>query len=238
MATIRATGASLLNTVDINANNISVFDNKQSKYININEVYIHDSQIIEATPNENNKYEYPSEDINDNNISGLHSMINYINTHTGKKPNYYFYEDNTNINIKKKINNSLKKYSFDESNIYNKITKTISHIIKNQTLEDNSSIYIKKSTNTSKKNYIYDDNSIINKINKITNSNIYKHYSISNLQENILSNKTIINNNITRKTIPNFIQEDNYFYFSKNYDTILTQILTSIDTLNRQLNIG
>ena len=238
MATIRATGASLLNTVDINANNISVFDNKQSKYININEVYIHDSQIIEATPNENNKYEYPSEDINDNNISGLHSMINYINTHTGKKPNYYFYEDNTNINIKKKINNSLKKYSFDESNIYNKITKTISHIIKNQTLEDNSSIYIKKSTNTSKKNYIYDDKSIINKINKITNSNIYKHYSISNLQENILSNKTIINNNITRKTIPNFIQEDNYFYFSKNYDTILTQILTSIDTLNRQLNIG
>ena len=238
MATIRATGASLLNTVDINANNISVFDNKQSKYININEVYIHDSQIIEATPNENNKYEYPSEDINDNNISGLHSMINYINTHTGKKPNYYFYEDNTNINIKKEINNSLKKYSFDESNIYNKITKTISHINKNQTLEDNSSIYIKKSTNTSKKNYIYDDNSIINKINKITNSNIYKHYSISNLQENILSNKTIINNNITRKTIPNFIQEDNYFYFSKNYDTILTQILTSIDTLNRQLNIG
>ena len=238
MATIRATGASLLNTVDINANNISVFDNKQSKYININEVYIHDSQIIEATPNENNKYEYPSEDINDNNMSGLHSMINYINTHTGKKPNYYFYEDNTNINIKKKINNSLKKYSFDESNIYNKITKTISHIIKNQTLEDNSSIYIKKSTNTSKKNYIYDDNSIINKINKITNSNIYKHYSISNLQENILSNKTIINNNITRKTIPNYIQEDNYFYYSKNYDTIITEILTSIDTLNRQLNIG
>jgi hypothetical protein len=59
-------------------------------------------------------------------------------------------------------------------------------------LEDNSNIYIKKSTNTSKKNYIYDDNSILNKINKITNSNIYKHYSISNLQENILSNKTII----------------------------------------------
>ena len=238
MATIRATGASLLNTVDINANNISVFDNKQSKYININKVYVHDSQIIEATQNENKKYEYPSEDINDNNISGLHSMINYINTHTGKKPNYYFYEDNSNINIKKKINNSSKRYSYDESNIYNKITKTISHIMKNQTFEDNSSILVKKSINRSKKSYIYDDITILNKINKITNSNIYKHYSISNLQENFLSNKTNIINNITRKTIPNFLQGDNYFYFSKNYDSTLTQILNSIDTINRQLNIG
>ena len=117
MATIRATGASLLNTVDINANNISVFDNKQSKYININKVYVHDSQIIEATQNENKKYEYPSEDINDNNISGLHSMINYINTHTGKKPNYYFYEDNSNINIKK---NDSKKNVFAKFKSYNK----------------------------------------------------------------------------------------------------------------------
>ena len=238
MATIRTTGASLTNSVDINANNISVFDNKQSKYVNINQVYIHDSQIIEASQKENHKFEYPIEDINDNNISGLHSMINYINTHTGKKPNYYFYEDNSNINIKKKINNSSKKYSFDENNIYNKITKTISHIMKNQIIEDNSNIIIKKSINRSKKNYIYDDNTTLNKINKITNSNIYKHYSVSNLSENILSNKTIINNNITRKTIPNYIQEDNYFYFSKNYDSILSQIISSIDILNRNLNIG
>ena len=238
MATIRATGASLLNTVDINANNISVFDNKQSKYININKVYVHDSQIIEASPNENNKFEYPIEDINDDNISGLHSMINYINTHTGKKPNYYFYEDNSNINIKKQINNSSKTYSYDETNIYNKITNTISHIMKNQILEDNSNIIIKKSINRSKKNYIYDDNTILNNINKTSTNKIYKHYSISNLNENFSSNKTIINNNITRKTIPNYIQEDNYFYFSKNYDTILTQIINSIDTLNRQVGIG
>jgi hypothetical protein len=165
-------------------------------------------------------------------------MINYINTHTGKKPNYYFYEDNSNINIKKQINNSSKKYSYDETNIYNKITNTISHMMKNQILEDNSNIIIKKSINRSKKNYIYDDNTILNNINKTTTNKIYKHYSISNLNENFSSNKTIINNNITRKTIPNYIQEDNYFYFSKNYDTILTQIINSIDTLNRQVGIG
>ena len=32
MATIRTTGASLTNTIDINANNILVFDDNQSKY--------------------------------------------------------------------------------------------------------------------------------------------------------------------------------------------------------------
>ena len=49
MATIRATGASLTNTVDINANNISLFDDDQNKYININQVYVNNSQIIEAS---------------------------------------------------------------------------------------------------------------------------------------------------------------------------------------------
>ncbi len=238
MATIRATGANLFNTVEINANNISLFDDEQRKYVNINQVYVHDSQIIEALPNDNNKFEYPIEDINDNNISGLHSMINYINTHTRKKPNYYFYEDNFNINVKKKINKSSKKYLYDETNVYNKITDTITHIIRNQTLEDNSNIIIKKSINRSKKNYIYDDNTILNNINKTTTSKIYKHYSISNLNENFLSNKTIINNNITRKIIPNYIQEDNYFYFSKNNDAVLSQIINSVDLIMRHLNIG
>ena len=39
MATIRTTGASLTNSVDLNANNISVFDNTIGKYININDIY-------------------------------------------------------------------------------------------------------------------------------------------------------------------------------------------------------
>ncbi len=43
MATIRATGASLTNTIDINANNISVFDDNQSKYININETHVNNA---------------------------------------------------------------------------------------------------------------------------------------------------------------------------------------------------
>ena len=84
MATIRTTGASLTNTVDINANNISVFDNTQSKYININERYVNNSQIIESSLNGNNKFEYPIESISDNNVSGLKSMINFIKNNDEK----------------------------------------------------------------------------------------------------------------------------------------------------------
>ena len=49
MATIRTTGANLTNSVDLNANNISVFDNTAGKYININDKYISTSEIIKAT---------------------------------------------------------------------------------------------------------------------------------------------------------------------------------------------
>ena len=67
----------------------------------------------------------------------------------------------------------------------------------------------------SKRYFNYDENTTLNKVNKTVKNNIYKNYSISNIQENFLANKTIVNNNITRKTIPNFIQEDHYFYFHK-----------------------
>ena len=237
MATIRTTGASLTNSVDINANSISLFDDATSKYLNIEKVFVNNSQIISAIQNENKEFEYPIEEISDNNISGLHSMINYINTHKGKKPNYYF-EDNSNIIIKKKINNSKRTYSFDDNLTLNKTIKTTNNIKNNLIFEDYSSVVYKKHLITSKKNYYHDDNSVLNNIKKITHSNIYKHYSISNLHENFSTNKTIINNNITRKIIPNFIQEDNYFYFSKNYDTVLTQLTNSINEINAILNIG
>ena len=213
MATIRTTGASLTNSVDLNANNISVFDNTAGKYININDKYINTSEVIKATKNEQQKYEYPSDEITDTNISGLLSMINYIKTHSQNKAVNYYYEDNTNIIIKKKINNSTKSLIFDDNLTLNKINKTIKKFINNQIFEDNSSVLIKKQINRSKKIFNYDDNTSINTTNKITKNNYYKHFSISNLQENFMTNKTIINNNITRKIIPNFIQEDVYFYF-------------------------
>ena len=132
MATIRTTGASLTNSVDLNANNISVFDNTAGKYININDKYINTSEVIKATKNEQQQYEYPSDEITDTNISGLLSMINYIKTHSQNKGVNYYYEDNSNIIIKKKINNSTKSLIFDDNLTLNKINKTIKKFINNQ----------------------------------------------------------------------------------------------------------
>ena len=76
-------------------------------------------------------------------------------------------------------------------------------------------MYIRKQINRSKKYFTYDDNTTYNKVNKITKNNTYKNYNISNINENFSHNRNIINNNITRKTIPNYIHEDNYYYFNK-----------------------
>ena len=108
---------------------------------------------MEASKNTNNVYEYPSEDITDENISGLKSMLDYINSHSKKNVNYY-YEDNNNIMFKKKINKSKKTLNLEENCIYNKITNTITHIFRNWNYEDNTSMYIRKQINRSKK-YLY-----------------------------------------------------------------------------------
>ena len=94
--------------------------------------------------------------------------------------------------IKKKINNSKKTLNLEESNIYNKITNTITHIMKNWNYEDNTSMYIRKQINRSKRYFNYDENTTLNKVNKIVKKNTYKNYSISNINENFLSNKTIV----------------------------------------------
>ena len=99
MATIRTTGASLTNSVDINANSISLFDNTTNKYENIENVFVKDSHIMTAIPNESIVYEYPPDSINDDNISGLKSMIKYITT-KAKRSSFNF-GDNSNIIIKK-----------------------------------------------------------------------------------------------------------------------------------------
>jgi hypothetical protein len=92
-----------------------VFDNTVGNYININDKYINTSEVIKATKNEQQQYEYPSDKITDTNISGLLSMINYIKTHSQNKGVNYYYEDNSNIIIKKKINNSTKSLIFDDN---------------------------------------------------------------------------------------------------------------------------
>ena len=78
--------------------------------MNINEVHVNNSQIIESSLNGNNKYEYPQSDITDHNVSGLQSMINYIKSN--RKSSNYYYED-SNFNIKKKIKNSSKTLNFE-----------------------------------------------------------------------------------------------------------------------------
>ena len=78
----RTTGASLKNTVDIIANSISLYDPSGSgRYNDINDVFVNQDQVISAEPNDRGIFEFPVDKINDDNVSGIQSMIDYIRTH-------------------------------------------------------------------------------------------------------------------------------------------------------------
>ena len=71
----------MTNLINVQANRISLV---QGNAINdITDIFVEDQQIKTATlRSDTNKYEYNIADINNTNVSGLQSMINYINTHS------------------------------------------------------------------------------------------------------------------------------------------------------------
>ena len=109
----RSSGPSCTNIVDLVATTISLVGNT-GHYNDINDIFLHKDEVITAIQN-GNKYEYPNESINDENVSGLQSMINYINTHMPKPKAGYSYEDISITLIKKKVNNSSKHHNFEDN---------------------------------------------------------------------------------------------------------------------------
>ena len=119
----KSSGPSCSNIVDLVASSISLVDNT-GHYNDINDIFLHQDEVITANKI-GNKYEYPAESINDENVSGLQSMINYINTHMPKPKAGYSYEDNSITLIKKKVNNSSKHFNFEDNLTLNKINPSI-----------------------------------------------------------------------------------------------------------------
>ena len=71
----------MTNLINVHANRIGLV---QGNEINdIIDIFVDNSQIkTETLRADTNKYEYNNSDINNTNVSGLQSMINYINTQT------------------------------------------------------------------------------------------------------------------------------------------------------------
>ena len=99
----------MTNLINVQANRISLV---QGNAINdITDIFVEDQQIKTATLRpDTNKYEYNISDINNTNVSGLQSMINYINTHKPKSQPSITYEEN-NYYVKKVSNSSLSSGS-------------------------------------------------------------------------------------------------------------------------------
>ena len=100
-----ASSCNMTNLINVQANQISLV---QGNAINdITNIFVEKQRIKTATlQTDTHKYEYNLSDINNTNISGLESMINYVKTH---KPNLHpsiTFEEN-NYYVKKVINNGI-----------------------------------------------------------------------------------------------------------------------------------
>ena len=82
----------MTNLINVHANTISLV---QGNEINdITDIFVENQQIKTATlRSDTKKYEYNIADINNTNVSGLQSMINYINTHKPKSQPSITYEE-------------------------------------------------------------------------------------------------------------------------------------------------
>ena len=103
----RNNGLNMRNFIYILANSISLIDDNEA--INIRDLFVEETQV-KSNHEVEKSYEYNTEDINDENISGLESMIRYIKSHSSNiSKNIQNYEDTTNI-IVKKDNHVSKNY--------------------------------------------------------------------------------------------------------------------------------
>jgi hypothetical protein len=83
----------MTNLINVQANQISLV---QGNAINdITNIFVEKQRIKTATLHtDTNTYEYNLSDINNTNISGLESMINYVKTHKPKSHPSITYEEN------------------------------------------------------------------------------------------------------------------------------------------------
>ena len=104
----RTTGASCKNIVDVIANSIALYDaTDNGHYADLNDLFVNQAQVIKAEPNQSAVFEYPNDKINNENGSGLQSMIEYIRTHKPKPS--FAYEDNSLTIVKKRVDASSKQ---------------------------------------------------------------------------------------------------------------------------------
>jgi hypothetical protein len=220
--------------VDVIANSIAIYDaTGNGHYTDLNEKFVNQSQVVSAERNQRAIFEYPDDQINNLNVSGLQSMIEYIRTHKPKPS--FTYEDNSLTIVKKRVNASKKQFLYEDNQTLNKINKTINKINKQYIFEDSNHYNVKKNFNKTTKQFFYDDNLILNKITNTTNNNSLKHYHTITVQDNHNLTKQTTINNMTTKIIPTYIYQDNCYYLTKGSDgyakAYIDEYISNVDGL-------
>ena len=115
-----ANSCNMTNLINVQANKIGLV---QGNTINdINDIFVEKSQIKTASLHaDTNKYEYNDNEINNTNVPGLRSIIDYIKTHQPKTQPSINYEENYYV---KNVSNNLQhqtvqpSITYEENNYY------------------------------------------------------------------------------------------------------------------------
>ena len=160
----------LRNTREITANSISILTD-DNLIENIFDIFtrlrniIKAKQTIDPYSGKVTHYFEPS-DINDHNVPGLKSMIDYFETNYKLKHNTFVFEDNLSMIVKKNKTNKTNNFVNDDNSMTiikkNKINKT-----NNFFNDDNSMTLIKKNYKQNvHHNILQNDTMTLNKVNK------------------------------------------------------------------------
>ena len=221
----------LRNVREITANSINLLTD-DNLVENIYDIFSRLQQIIKAktkTDPYSGKVSYLFEpsDINDQNIPGLKSMIDYFETNYKTKHNTYLFEDNHSIVVKKQHTNKSNHFFNDDNsittikkqykqNVHHNIVQneclTFNKINKKQTIANifnhsDSHVFNRTNNNTHQYNHLTTTEDFHFHRNQYNNS----HHNAIFQTDNFTTSKYVKN----YKQVPIVINQENHFWFSR-----------------------
>jgi hypothetical protein len=216
----RGNGANFRNSVDVIANSVHLY-NEDDSYTDVLDIFVHKTHIASGSYDENNKFDYQAEQVDDTYVSGLDSMIKYIKNQNKRPKKIFVFEDETFYNIDKHLHfhKTVSTNMFNQTDTFNNIKTTITKVqnynsypqrndtfTMNKTVQQNINNYNIFSQNNDTYSFNKQYVNRINKYNSVLSQDVYNIYNKSSDKlNNLISQINSLTQRITALESQNII---------------------------------